>query len=170
MRGLFGRLVASQHAMLALLSAWLILASPWVHMVRRIPRNAGFFDYSHIVLGLAALLLAVTFTISCIQLGRWREHFPWLAGNFAQTGRDLRRLFKGEIPSAEGGGLFGAIKGLLLLALLAAAITGAAWLLVDGSAAVRWRAYHILAAQGMIVLLVLHIIAASLHLLEFIRE
>ena len=171
MRGLFGRLSASQHALLAVLSVWLIVTSPWVHMYRRIPRNAGFMDYSHIALGLVALLLAVTFTISCTQLGRWRLYFPWFAGNFAQTGLDLRRLARREIPSAEGGGLFGVIKGLLLLTLLVTAVTGAGWLVYEGSAAaVAWRQYHILAAQGMIVFFVLHIVAASLHLLEFIRE
>jgi len=34
---------------------------------------------------------------------------------------------------SEGGGLFAAIEGLLLLAVLLAAVTGAAWFLVQGS-------------------------------------
>lgn len=171
MRGIGARIAASQHLVLALLSAWLILTSPWVHMFRRIPRNAGFVDYSHIVLGLVATLLAVTFTVTCLQGGRWRGYFPWLAGEFAPTGRDLRRLWQRDIPSNEGGGLFGAIKGLLLAALLATAATGVAWLACTGSAeAIGWRAAHLFAARAMAVLLVLHIVAASLHLLEFIRE
>ena len=36
--------------------------------------------------------------------------------------------------------------------------------------AAAWRGYHILAAQGMIALLVLHVVTVSLHLLDFIRE
>jgi hypothetical protein len=171
MRALVGRLAAYQHGMLAALAAWLILTSPWVNMYRRIPRNAGFLDYSHIVLGVVALLLAVTFTLACTRRGRWRLYFPWLAGDLGQVARDLRRLFQREVPTAEGGGLFAFIEGLLLLALLATAVTGLAWLLVLGTAeAVSWRHYHILAARGMIALLVLHIVSVSLHLLDFIRE
>jgi hypothetical protein len=165
------RLAAQQHLALALVSAWLILASPWVNMFRRIPRNAGFMEWSHVVLGLVALAVAVTFTISCIRLGRWRLYFPWLAGDLAQVGRDLRGLFRREVPTSEGGGLFAVIEGLLLLALLAAALTGAGWLLVQGSAeAVTFRHYHLIASRCMIVLLVLHIVSVSLHLLDFIRE
>lgn len=168
---LLRRLAAQQHLALALLCAWLILASPWVHMFRRIPRNAGFMEWSHIVLGLVALILAVTFTVACTRRGRWRMYFPWLAGELAQAGRDLGGLFRREVPTSEGGGLFAVIEGLLLVALLAAALTGAGWLLVQGSAeAVTFRHYHLLASRGMIVLLVLHIVSVSLHLLDFIRE
>lgn len=171
MGAVLGRLAAHQHLVLALLSAWLILTSPWVHMFRRIPRNAGLLEYSHIVLGLAALLLAVTFTISCARRGRWRLYFPWVTGNFGQVGRDLRGLLHGEIPTAEGGGLFALIEGLLLLALLAAAASGLGWLLAQGSAeAVSWRGYHIHAARGMMGFLALHILSVSLHLLDFVRE
>ena len=171
MSTLTGRLAARQHLLLALLSAWLILTSPWVHLFRRIPANAGFLDYSHIVLGLIASLLAVTFTISCTRLGRWRLYFPWLSGELGQVARDLRGLAHREVPTAEGGGLFALLEGLLLLALLATALTGLGWLLTQGSAeAVGWRYNHALAARGMAVMLVLHIVSVSLHLLDFIRE
>jgi len=165
------RLAERQHLLVALLSAWLILTGPWVHMLRRIPASAGVLDYAHVVLGLAAAVLALTFTVSCTRRGRWRLYFPWLAGSPAQPMRELRGLLRGEVPTAEGGGLFAMIEGLLLLALLATAATGCAWLLVQGSAAAMdWRGYHMLAARGMIVLLVLHVVAASLHLLDFLRE
>jgi hypothetical protein len=168
---LLRRLAQHQHLLLALLSAWLILSSPWVHMFRRIPRNAGLLDYAHIGVGLVALALAVTFTISCTRRGRWRRYFPWLSGDLAQARSDLSGLFRGQVPTAEGGGLFAIIEGALLLALLATALTGAAWLLVEGSAeAVRWRHFHILAARGMMAALVLHILSVALHLLDFIRE
>ncbi|MFU8820534.1 MAG: cytochrome b/b6 domain-containing protein [Gammaproteobacteria bacterium] len=171
MGALLDRLAARQHLLLALLSAWLILTSPWVHMFRGIPRHAGMLDYAHITLGLVALGLAVTYTISCTRQSGWRVYFPWLAGEFGQVGRDLRGLARGEIPAVEGGGLFALLEGLLLLALLATGVTGAAWLLLEGTAeAVRWRDFHIIAARGMIAVLVLHIVSVSLHLLEFIRE
>jgi hypothetical protein len=171
MDGMLGRLAARQHLLLALLVGWLVLTSPWVHMFRRIPRNAGFLDLAHVWLGLAALALAITFTIACTRRGRWRLHFPWLAGDLGQVARDLRGLLRREVPTAEGGGLFALIEGLLLLAVLATAFSGAGWLLVQGSAeAVSWRDYHILAARSMMVLLVLHILSVSLHLLDFIGE
>lgn len=169
--GVLRRIAAQQHLALALLTAWLVLTSPWVHMFRRIPRNAGFLDYAHIGLGLLALALAVTFTVSCTRHGRWRLYFPWLAGDLRQAGSDLRGLFRREVPTSEGGGLFALVEGLLLLALLAAAFTGGLWLYAQGSAeAVSWRHYHILASRCMIGLLVLHIVSVSLHLLDFVRE
>lgn len=168
---LLARLAASQHLLVALLSAWLIITSPWVHLLRRIPRSAGVLDYAHVVLGLLALLLALSYTASCVRRGGWRLYFPWLSGDLGQVGRELRGLAHGEVPTAEGGGLFALIEGLLLLALLVTAFTGAGWLLAQGSAeALDWRQYHILAARGMIVLLVLHVLSVSLHLLDFIRE
>jgi hypothetical protein len=85
--------------------------------------------------------------------------------------RDLRGLLHGRIPAAEGGGLFGLIEGLLLLALLATAMTGAAWYLTQGSAeALAWRGHHALAVRGLATLFVLHAVSASLHLLDFLRD
>lgn len=140
-------------------------------MLRGVPRNAGLLDYAHVAVGLAAVVLAVTFTITSARHGGWRVYFPWLAGSLAAVGRDLRGLLRGAVPTAEGGGLFALLEGLLLLATLAAGVTGAGWLLVQGTGeAVPLRHYHIFAARGMMALLVLHVLAVSLHLLEFIRE
>jgi len=59
----------------------------------------------------------------------------------------------------------------LLLAVLLAAVTGAAWFLVQGSAtAPAWREMHIVAARGAAVLTLLHFVGVSLHLLDFVRE
>lgn len=166
-----GRLARSQHSLVAILSAWLILTSPWMHMYRTVPRNAGLLGYGHVALGMIVLAMAVTFTISCTRQGQWRVYFPWLAGTLAPVGRDLRALWRLEVPTAEGGGLFALIEGFLLLAVLATGVTGAAWLVVQGSAeAVTLRHYHIIAVRGMIALLVLHIVAVSTHVLDFIRE
>ena len=140
-------------------------------MLRGVPRNAGLLDYGHVAVGLVALVLAVTFTISSARHGGWRMYFPWLAGSLAAVVRDLRGLRRGAVPTTEGGGLFALLEGLLLLATLAAGVTGAAWLLLQGSTeAGALRHYHILAARVMIALLVLHIFAVSLHLLDLIRE
>ena len=113
---------------------------------------------------------AIAYAWSCARDGRWRLYFPWSPPD-PRVGRDLAGLLRGRIPAAEGGGLFGLIEGLLLLALLATAATGAAWFTAQGTdAAVSWRGQHILAARGLIGLLVLHVVTVSLHLLDLLRD
>ena len=161
-------LLNRQHAAVAAVVAWLVLTSPWVAMLRRVPAGAGFLDYAHVVLGFAGLLLAVTYPLSCVRAGGWRIYFPWVAGPLGPVGRDLAGLFRGRIPSAEGGGLYSLIEGLLLIAFAVAALTGAAWFLANGSdAALDWRACHIVAARCLVGLAVLHILAVASHLLDF---
>jgi hypothetical protein len=170
-RGMLGRLADRQHLVLAILAGWLILTSPWVHLFRRIPRDAGLLVYGHIALGLAALGITVTFTVSCARGGGWRRYFPWISGDLGQVGRELRGLRRGELPTAEGGGLFSLIEGALLLAMLATGVTGTAWLVAEGTAAaVEWRGYHVVCARIMIGFVMLHILSVMLHLLDFLRE
>lgn len=165
-----GKLVNRQHAVAAVLATWLILTSPWVAMLRKVPQGAGFLDHAHIVAGFLALLISVSYTISCVRDGGWRLYFPWASGNVGAVGRDLAGLLRGRLPSAEGGGLFAMIEGLLLVAFIAAAVSGAAWVLNQGTdLALAWRAHHILAARTCAGLLVLHVIAVASHLLDFVR-
>jgi len=159
------------HVAVAVLLAWLILTSPWLSMLRRVPSRAGFLDYAHVVLGLATLPLAVVYALACIRGQRWRLYFPWASGDLGAVGRDLLGLLHGNIPAAEGGGLFAVIEGLGLLLLVVTAATGAAWFASQGSdLALAWRGYHLLAARVLIGLVVVHLVAVSLHLLEFVRE
>jgi len=80
-------------------------------------------------------------------------------------------VFKGQRPGSEGGGLFATIEGLLLLALIAAALTGTLWLLGGGAdAAVLWRGHHIVAARAFAVLMGLHVLAVALHLVDLVRD
>jgi len=133
-------------------------------------RPAGFIDLSHVVLGLAVLPLVVVYAIACLHGGRWRLYFPWAAGAFAPVARDVAGLLRGERPMSEGGGLFSTIEGLLLLALLATAATGALWFAFAGAPeAYGWRAAHLWAARGTAVLLLLHVVAVSLHLVDLLR-
>jgi cytochrome b561 len=160
-----------QHLLVALLCGWLILTSPWISMLRRIPSSAGWLDWAHVGAGFAAALLAVTYTATCSLGGRWRLYFPLLGGGPGAVARDLGGLLRGRIPSAEGGGLFALIEGLLLVALVATAATGAAWFLLQGTDSVlAWRQWHLYAARGLAGLIVLHVVTVSLHLLEFIRD
>lgn len=160
-----------RHLALVLLTLWLLLTSPWIALYRRVPVGASWLDYAHVALGLVALLVTVTYAWSCGRGGRWRLYLPTRRSQLAEVGRDLGGLLRGRIPAAEGGGLFGLIEGLLLLALLATAMTGAAWLLAQGSAeALAWRSQHALAVRALVAFFVLHAVSVSLHLLEFLRD
>ncbi len=168
---LFERLAGRQHLAVALLSAWLILTSPWVAMLRAVARNASLLDYSHVALGFVTLFLAITYTVSCTRAGRWRQYFPWAAGEVGTVGRDIGGLLRGRIPVAEGGGLFALIEGVLLVLLLGTAATGAAWYFTQGSSeAIAWRASHIHAARWLAGTIVLHVFTVSLHLLDLVRD
>jgi len=160
-----------QHFAVATLSLWLICTSPWIAMLRRIPQGAGWLDYAHVALGFVTLLLAISYTWACTRQGRWRLYFPWTPQLLAGPARDVRGLFRGQVPAGESGGLVGLIEGLLLLALALTSASGAAWFVTQGSGeALAWREFHILAARGMIGLLVLHVVTVCLHLLEFARD
>lgn len=159
------------HLAVALLCAWLIFASPWIGMLRSIPRDASWLDYSHVASGFLALLLAVTYLITCTRAGRWRLYFPWITGRVGTAARDLGGLLRGRIPAAEGNGLFAVLEGMTLLMLLAAAATGAGWFFSQGSSeALAWRGYHVYAARGLGGLIVVHVVTVSLHLLDFVRD
>lgn len=160
-----------QHLVVAALSLWLIGTSPWIALLRRIPDDAGWLDYAHVVLGFVTLLTALTYTWACTRRGRWRLYFPVTPATFGGVARDLGGLLRGQRPAAESGGLFGFIEGLLLAALALTALSGAAWFLTQGTGdALAWRSFHVGAARGMIVLLALHLITVTLHLLDFVRD
>lgn len=160
-----------QHLVVAAMSLWLILTSPWVSLLRRIPSGAGWLDYAHVVIGCVLMVLALAYARTCTRGGRWQLYFPYAPAQIGNVGRDLAGLLRGRIPASEGGGLFGLIEGLLLVLLVTTAATGVAWLLTQGSAeALAWRGYHILAARGLVGLLVLHVLTVAAHLLDLLRD
>lgn len=171
MRALLDRLANPLHLLIALATLWLLATSAWLGMYRRLPDPVAFIDLSHVLLGFAALALGAVYALACTLGGRWRLYFPWLGGQGAAVLRDLRGLARGERPMSEGGGLFGAIEGLLLIALLAAGLTGALWFAQQGTdAALAWRSAHGVAAWTFAGLLAAHVISVSLHLVDLIRN
>jgi len=171
MRALLDRLTNPLHLVIALASTALIASSPWLGMYHQMPDTPGLINGSHVVLGLALLPLALVYFAACTLGGRWRLYFPWLGGQVGALGRDLAGIARGQRPGSEGGGLFATIEGLLLLALFAAAASGAAWFLTQGSeSAVLWRGHHIFAARSFAGLMLLHVVAVSMHLLDFVRD
>ncbi len=140
-------------------------------MARRITASAGWLDWAHVVLGLAAAVLAVPYAVACARGGRWRLYAPFDRDGRAALARDLGGLLRGRRPAAEGRGLFALVEGLLLSALLAAAATGVAWFLLQGTdAAAAWRHGHALAARALMSLAVLHVLAVLLHLVDLARD
>jgi hypothetical protein len=165
MRALLDRLSNPLHLVIALVSTWLVVSSPWLAMYRWVLGEPGLLELSHVVLGLALVPLVVVYFAACTVSGRWRLYFPWIAGGFGATALDITGIFKGQRPGSEGGGLFATIEGLLLVALFATAITGAAWLLDE-----TVTQLHVFAARGLVALLLLHVVAVSLHLLDLVRD
>jgi hypothetical protein len=171
MRSLLDRLVDPLHLLVALACTWLLASSPWLGMYAWIPDEPGFVDATHVTLGLALVPLAALYVAACSAGGRWRQFFPWLAGETGALRSDLRGLARGERPGAEGGGLFATVEGLLLLALAAAAATGAMWFALRGTdAAVAWRSVHLVAARAFGILMLTHVAAVSLHLVDLVRD
>lgn len=171
MKRLLDRTRRAQHWLAAALAAWLIATSPWISMRRVVPESASFWDYAHIGLGSALVAFSITYFAANLIDGRWRQHFPWAAGNLSEVRTDLACIARAKIPSAGGAGLFSLIQGLLLIFLLATALTGLGWGLADGSrAALAWREWHMIAANVFAWLLALHVVASALHLLDFLRD
>ena len=153
------------------LCTWLLASSPWLGLYHALPAKAGWVNVSHLVLGLAVVPLGIVYSAACTLGGRWRLYFPWIAGQFRAVGTDVAGIFRGERPASEGGGLFASLEGLLLVALLAAAFTGVAWFANQGTdAAVAWRGHHIVAARGVGALMLMHVLAVSLHLVDLVRD
>jgi hypothetical protein len=168
---LLDRLNGPLHLGTALAGTWLLTSSPWLGMYHRMPGAPDWVNLGHVAVGFAALLLGAAYSGGCVQGERWREYFPWVAGDFGAVGRDLSGLLRGRLPTVESGGLLPLLEGLLLLALLAAGLTGAAWFFAQASdAAVALRAQHIVAARAFGVLLFAHLIGVALNLLDFVRE
>ena len=170
MRQLLDRLNGPLHLLLALAAAWLLLSSPWIGMYDCMPEEPDWVTLAHVVAGFLCLPLGLAYAAAVGQGGRWREYFPYLGGDMGGVGRDIAGIFRGRLPTVEGGGLLPMIEGLVLLALLVSALTGVAWLLVPGTeTAVALREAHIAASRGFAVLMLLHLAGVALHLLDFVR-
>jgi Prokaryotic cytochrome b561 len=167
-KALLERLSGALHLTLAVACLWLLASSPWLRMVSRLPASPGFVNLAHVVLGLVVVLLLPAYLVHC-SLGERRQRcFPWLTWHMRAVTADLAGLARGRLPAAEGGGLLAMLEGLLLLALLATALSGAGWLVAQGSqAALTWYEVHVNCARVFGGLLGLHVLGVALHLLDF---
>lgn len=164
-------LVEYQHVLIIILSAFLISTSGWIMMGRSLRASASIWDYLHVYLGLMAAGLSISMLVSNCIKGKWRQFFPWLVLDFSHLIKDISGLCKGKLPAAGGRGLFSIIEGIGILLLVGVGFTGVLWYCLQGSSdALFWRSNHIVFAQGFMGFILIHIICAGLHLLDFIRN
>jgi cytochrome b561 len=156
---------------LALASAVVLYAtSPWIAMLRRLPRTPSAFDWAHVAAGIVAVVAAAGLVVVAFRAGRWRLYFPWLSGRTHSVLADLAGLLRGRLPASEGGGLTSALQGFTVAAFALTAASGAAWLLTNGGdSALAWRSVHVVSADVLGVLIVVHAVTALLHVIQMAR-
>ncbi|MCL1114361.1 cytochrome b/b6 domain-containing protein [Shewanella basaltis] len=164
---LWQRIEVMLHPLVMLMCLLLICTSPWILIGRQLGSRASFWDFFHVYGGLFTALLAVMFTYKVCSAGQWRQFFPWLTLEFKPLLADIRGLLRGQLPHSGGKGLISVIEGIGVILLLLVVITGGVWYAVEPHAALVWRGYHILFAQGFIGFIVLHCLLALLHLRDF---
>lgn len=167
----FRILITHLHVWLATCCAVLVCTSPWIFIGRSLRKNASFWDYLHVYLGLVCTVLALLFLLHNTFNGKWRSYFGWLVGDWAQLKQDIAGVIKGKFPVAGGKGLFSVVEGIGMLLLVATGLTGVVWFVYQGTPiATDWRGYHIICAQAFIGFLIVHIVLAATHIIEFIRQ
>lgn len=166
-----GILLAHLHVWLVICCTLLVCTSPWIFMGRSLRNTASFWDYLHVYLGLVSTVLGLLFLLRNTLQGKWHQYFGWLVGDWAQLKQDIAGLTKGKLPVAGGKGLFSVVEGIGMLLLVATGLTGVVWFVYQGTpTAMEWRGYHLICAQAFIGFLMVHIVLAATHIIEFIRQ
>ncbi|MGL5668946.1 MAG: cytochrome b/b6 domain-containing protein [Shewanella sp.] len=166
-----GFLLARLHVWIVLSSTLLVCTSPWIFIGRSLRANASTWDYLHVYLGLICAVLGSLFLLRNTLQGKWHQYFAWLVGDWGQLAQDIKGLFKGKLPVAGGKGLFSTVEGIGMLLLVATGVTGAIWFIYQGTPlAMTWRGYHQICADFFIGFLVVHLVLAATHIIEFIRQ
>lgn len=168
---IFDFVLARLHLWIVLSVGLLVCTSPWIFIGRSLRANASIWDYLHVYLGLIAAALGILFLLRNSIQGKWHQYFAWLVGDWGQLIQDIKGLFKGKLPVAGGKGLFSTVEGIGMLLLVATGMTGALWFFYQGtSLAMTWRGYHQICADVFIGFLVVHLVLAASHIIEFIRQ
>ncbi|QYJ79557.1 cytochrome b/b6 domain-containing protein [Shewanella acanthi] len=171
MNTFFSALLTRLHLLIVLSCTLLVCTSPWILIGKNLRNQASAWDYLHVYLGLVCAALALLFLLRNTLQGKWHQYYAWLVGDWSQLGADIKGLFKGRLPVAGGKGLFSAIEGIGMLLLLATGLSGVFWFAYQGSAAaLEWRAYHQIFADIFVGFLVVHLVLAISHIIEFIRQ
>lgn len=164
-------LLAHLHVWIVICSTLLVCTSPWIFIGRSLRSHASIWDYLHVYLGLFCAFLGGLFLVRNTLQGKWHLYFGWLMGDWAQLKQDIVGITRGKLPVAGGKGLFSTVEGMGMLLLVATGLTGGVWFIYqDTAVAMEWRTYHQIFAQAFIAFLVIHIVLAATHIIEFIRQ
>lgn len=162
---------AHLHVLVVFCVSLLLLTSPWVLMGRELKYNGNVWNILHVYLGLVCAVLGLFFLLKSIKKGKWRQYYPWICGDVSQLKQDIIGLMRAKIPAAGGKGLFSVIEGFGLLLLLGTGLTGVGWFVCQGSpVALDWRSYHQVFAQGLTGFVIVHLLFALSHILDFFRH
>lgn len=157
------------HALVLLPTVLVLGSSPFLLMGRRLRENASVWDVTHVYLGLLLVPLSILLLYYCLSGGRARQFFPL----FAPSGliSDLKGLVTGKLPKGGGSGLFSLLEGVCVLLLTATALTGFGWFLTEGGTeALSWRGWHKDLGLAFFIALIMHLLAAVSHLLDFLKS
>lgn len=159
------------HVWIVICCTLLVCTSPWIFIGRSLRNQASVWDYLHVYLGLFCAVLGILFLVRNALQGKWRLYFGWLMGDWAELKQDIVGSARGKLPVAGGKGLLSTVEGVGMLLLVATGLTGVGWFVYQDTAiAMEWRAYHQIFAQAFIGFLIVHMLLAATHIIEFIRQ
>lgn len=104
-----------------------------------------YFTWLHIGIGISLLFLALLFVYTCFSNRGVRYFYPYLWGDIAQIGTDIKLLMQFKLPESTPKGLAPCVQGLGLGALMLVVLSGFTWFVLwlqDSSLANEARNIH----------------------------
>ena len=83
--------------------------------------------WTHFIVGFLVVPLTLIFVVLEFKRHGFGYFFPYLTGNFAQCGKDIKQLFSFKLPESQPYGLAAIIQGLGLGAVLLVVLSGLTW-------------------------------------------
>ncbi|APZ68579.1 TPA_asm: cytochrome b/b6 domain-containing protein [Salmonella enterica subsp. enterica serovar Java] len=92
---------------------------------------SNIMTWLHIFSGTGLIVLGIVMLVWMLVRRGGRYYFCWLFMDFRGIKQDIFTLRQFRLPDAHAGGIAATIQGLGVLALLAVALSGALWFLLD---------------------------------------
>lgn len=86
-----------------------------------------YATWLHFIVGFIIVPLTLVFVILAFKRHGFSYFFPYLTGNFAQCGKDIKQLLSFKLPESQPYGLAAIIQGLGLGAVLLVIFSGLTW-------------------------------------------
>lgn len=91
----------------------------------------GAVTWFHVISGFALMVLGVVMLVWMLKQRGFRYYFAWSSLDFRGVVEDIKMLMTFRLPEAHAGGIAAMIQGLGVLALLAVALCGGLWFVLD---------------------------------------